>query len=262
MTWLHLLAWLIHAQHVTVQIHAGQSKAFQISGILSLCYPFRDSLLCDCEMTVNTDSCGFCHLIQEFLHLNGHQIHPGHYSVQFSSVAQSCPILCDPVDCSVPDFLFLHYLPEFAQTHVHWLSDGWMNHFILYRPLPLLPSIFPNINVFSNELALQIRRRKCWNFGFNISPSNEYSELISFRSDWFDLLAVQGALMCLLQHHRSKASVLQCSAFFMVQLWHLYMTTRKTVTLCIGTFVNKVMSLLSDTLSRFGIVFFPRASAF
>ena len=92
------------------------------------------------------------------------------------------------------------------------------SHLILCRPLPLLPSIFPNINVFSNELALQIRRRKCWNFGFNISPSNEYSELISFRSDWFDLLAVQGALMCLLQHHRSKASVLQCSAFFMVQI--------------------------------------------
>ena len=136
------------------------------------------------------------------------------------------------------------------------------NHFILCRPLPLLPSVFPNINVFSNGLALHIRRPKYWSFGFNISPSSEYSELISFRSDWFDLLAVQGALMCLLQHHRSKASVLQCSAFFMVQLWHLYMTTRKTVTLCIGTFVNKVMSLLSDTLSRFGIVFFPRASAF
>ena len=134
------------------------------------------------------------------------------------SVAHSCLTLCDPTDCSMPDFLFLHYLPEFAQTHVHWLSDGWMNHFILYRPLPLLPSIFPNINVFSNELALQIRRRKCWNFGFNISPSNEYSELISFRSDWFDLLAVQAALMCLLQHHSSKASVLQCSAFFMVQI--------------------------------------------
>ena len=97
---------------------------------------------------------------------------------------------------------------------------------------------------------------------FQYHPSSEYSELVSFRSDWFDLLAVQGALMCLLQHHRSKASVLQCSAFFMVQLWHLYVTTRKTVTLSIGTFVNKVMSLLPDTLSRFGIVFFPGASVF
>ena len=181
------------------------------------------------------------------------------------SVAHSCPTLCDPTDCSMPDFLVLPYLPEFAQTHVHWLSDGWMfssNHFILCRPLPLLPSIFPNINVFSNELVLHIRRPKYWIFGFNISPSSEYSELVSFRSDWFDLLAVQGALMCLLQHHRSKASVLQCSAFFMVQLWHLYVTTRKTVTLSIGTFVNKVMSLLPDTLSRFGIVLFPGASVF
>ena len=126
----------------------------------------------------------------------------------------------------------------------------------------LLPSIFPNINVFSNELALHIRRPKYCSFSFNISVSNEYSELISFRIDWFALLGVQGALMCLLQHHSSKASVLQCSAFFMVQLWHPYMTTGKTITLSIGTFVSKVMSLLFDTLSRFGIVFFPWASIF
>ena len=136
------------------------------------------------------------------------------------------------------------------------------NHLIFCHPLLLLPSIFPNINVFSNELALHIRRPKYCSFSFNISVSNEYSELISFRIDWFALLGVQGALMCLVQHHSSKASVLQCSAFFMVQLWHPYMTTGKTITLSIGTFVSKVMSLLFDTLSRFGIVFFPWASIF
>jgi len=119
----------------------------------------------------------------------------------------------------------------------------------------------PN-KIFSNELALHIRRPKYWSLSFNISPSNEYSELISFRIDWFALLGVQGALMCLLQHHSSKASVLQCSAFFMVQLWHPYLTTGKTITLSIGTFVSKVISLLFDTLSRFGIVFFPWASIF
>ena len=122
-------------------------------------------------------------------------------------------------------------------------------HLILYHLLLLLPSIFPSIRVFSNESALHIRWPKYWRF--TISPSNEYSGLISFRIDWFDLLAVQGTLKSFLQHHNSKASVLQCSAFFMVQFSHLDMTTRKTIALTIWTFVGKVMSLLCNMLSRF-----------
>ena len=119
------------------------------------------------------------------------------------------------------------------------------NHFILCRPLLLPPSIFPSIWVFSNEAALHIRWPKYWSFSFNISPSNEYSGLISFRVDWFDLLVVQGTLKSLLQHHSSKASILHCSAFFMVQLSHPYMTTGKTVGLAMWTSVGKVISLLS-----------------
>ena len=133
------------------------------------------------------------------------------------------------------------------------------NHLILYHPLLLLPSIFPSIRDFSNELALPIRWPKYWSFSFSNSPSNEYSGLISFRIDWFDLLAVQGTLKSLLQYHSSKASVLQCSAFFMVQLSHLYMTTGKTIALTIWTFVGKVMSLLFNMLSRFVIAFLPRS---
>ena len=132
------------------------------------------------------------------------------------------------------------------------------NHLILCRPLLLLPSIFPNIRVSSNESALHIRWPKYWSFSFNISPSNEYSGLISFRMDWFDL-AVQGTLKSLLQHHSSKASVLQCSVFFIIQLSHPYMTTGKTIGLTRRTFVGKVMSLLFNILSRFVIVFFPRS---
>ena len=118
------------------------------------------------------------------------------------------------------------------------------NHLILCSYLLLLPSIFPNIRVFLNESALRIRRPKYWSFSFSISPSNEYSGLISFRMDWFDLLAVQGTRTSLLQHHSSKASILQCSAFFIVQLSHPYMTTGKTIALTRRTFVGKVMSLL------------------
>ena len=118
------------------------------------------------------------------------------------------------------------------------------NHLILCRPLLLLPLIFPSIRVFYNESVLPIRWPKYWSFSFSISPSNEYSGLISFRIDWFDLLAVQGTLKSLLQHHSSKASILWCSAFFMVQLSHPYMTTGKTIALTIWTFVNKVISLL------------------
>ena len=118
------------------------------------------------------------------------------------------------------------------------------NHLILCCPLLLLPSIFPNIRIFSNESVLHIRWPKDWNFSFNISPSNEHSGLISFRMDWLDLLAVQGTLKSLLQHHSSKASILRHSTFFTVQLSHPYMTTGKTITLTRQTFVRKVMSLL------------------
>ena len=129
------------------------------------------------------------------------------------------------------------------------------NHLILCCPLLLLPSNFPNIRVFSNESAVHIRWPKYWNF--SISPSNEYSGLISFRINWFDLLEVQGSLKSLLQHHSSKASILQHSAFFMVQLSHPYMTTGKTIALTRWTFVCKVMSLLFNMLSRFVIAFLP-----
>ena len=133
------------------------------------------------------------------------------------------------------------------------------SHLILYRPLLLLPSIFPNIRVFSNESVLRIRWPMCWNFSFNISPSNEHPGLISFRMGWLDLLAVQGTLKSLLQHHSSKASILQCSSFFTVQLSHPYMTTGKTIALTRWTFVSKVMSLLLNMLSRLVITFLPRS---
>ena len=133
------------------------------------------------------------------------------------------------------------------------------NHLILCRPLLLLPSIFPSIRVFSNESALHIRWPKYWSFSFNISPSNEYSGLISLRMDWLDLLAVQGTRKSLLQHHSSKASILRCSDFFIVQLSHPYMTTGKTIALTRQTFVNKVMSLLFNMLSRLVITFLPRS---
>ena len=132
-------------------------------------------------------------------------------------------------------------------------------HLILCRPLLLPPSIFPNIRVFSSESVLHIRWPKYWSFSFSISPSDEYSGLISFQIDWLDLLAIQGTLKSLLQHHISKASVLQCVAFFMVQLSHPYMTTRKTIALTRRTFVGKVMSLLFNMLSRLIIAFLPRS---
>ena len=136
------------------------------------------------------------------------------------------------------------------------------NHLIFCCPLLFPPSIFPRIRVFSNESALHIRRPKYWSYSFNISPSNEHSGLISFRMDWLDLLAVQGTLKSLLQHHSSKASILQCSGFFIAQLSHPYMTTRKTIGLTRWTFVGKVMSLLFNKLSRMIVNFFPRCECF
>ena len=133
------------------------------------------------------------------------------------------------------------------------------NHLILCRPLLLPPSIFPSIRVFSNESALLIRWPKYWSFSFNISPSNEHSGLISFRMGWLDLLSVQVTLKSLLQYHSSKASILQCSAFFTVQLSHPYMTTGKTIAFTRWTFLDKVMSLLFNMLSRLIITFLPRS---
>ena len=133
------------------------------------------------------------------------------------------------------------------------------NHLILYCPLLLPAFILPSIRVFFNDSAFPIRWPKYWSFSFSISPSNDYSGLISFRMDWLDLLAVQGTLKSLLQHHSSEASILQCSAFIMVQLSHPYMTTGKAIALTRWTFVGKVMSLLSNMLSRFVIVFLPRS---
>ena len=132
------------------------------------------------------------------------------------------------------------------------------NHLILCPPL-LPPSVFPSISIFSNKLILHIRWPTYWSLSFSISPSNEYSGLISFRMDWLDLLALQGTLKSLLQHHRSKASILWCSAFFIIQLSHPYMTTGKTIALTRQTFVGKVMSLLPNMLSRLVIAFLPRS---
>ena len=133
------------------------------------------------------------------------------------------------------------------------------NHLILCHPLLLPPSVFPSIRVFTNEAAVHIRWPKYWSFSFSISPSNEYSGLISFRMDWFDLLAVQGTLKSLLQHHTSKASILWHSAFFTVQLSQPYMTTRKTIALTRWTFVGKAVSLLFNILSSLVITFLPRS---
>ena len=151
----------------------------------------------------------------EFPRISVVQLGCGFSSVQFSSLTQSCPTLCDPMNRSTPGLPVHHQLPEFTQTYVHRVSDA--NHLILCCPLLLLPSVLPSIRVFSNESVLCIRWPKYWSFSFSISPSNEYSGLISFRMDLLDLLeSLQGTLKSLIQHHSSKASILWHSAFFMV----------------------------------------------
>ena len=175
---------------------------------------------------------------------------------QFSSVAQSCPTFCNPKDCSTPD-------PALSitssQNLLRLMSIELVmssNHLILCHPLLLPRSIFPSIRVFSNESVLCIRWPKYWSFSFNISPSNEYSGLISFRMDWLDLLAVQGTLKILLQHHSSKASILQHSAFFIVQLSHPYMTTGKTIALTRRTFVGSCCLLCTYFVpSNFSVLY-------
>ena len=176
--------------------------------------------------------------------------------VQFSSVAQSCPTLCDPMDCTTPGFLSI----TSSWSVLNFMSIESVipfNCLILCLPLLLLPSVFPSIRVFSNESVFHTRWPKYWSFNFSISPSNEYSGLISFRIDWLDLLAVQGTLKSLLQHHSSKAAIFRRSAFFTVQLSHPYMTAGKTIALTRRAFVGKVMSLLFNMLSRLVTAFLP-----
>ena len=178
-------------------------------------------------------------------------------SVQFSSVTQLCPALCNPMNRSTPGLPVHHELPEFNQTHVHWVGDA-SKHLILCHHLLLLPPILPSIRVFSDESAFHIRWPKYWSFSFSISPSNEHQRLISFRMDWLGLLVVQGTLKSLLQNHSSKASTLMPLAFFIVKLSHPYMTTGKTIVLTRQTFVDKVMALLFNMLSRLVITFLTR----
>ena len=180
------------------------------------------------------------------------------YIYQFNSISQLRPTLCDAMDYSMPGFPVHHHSQSLLKL-VSIESVIPSNHFILCPPLLLLSSIFPSIRVFSHESVLRIRWPKYCSFSFNISPSNEYSGLISLRMDWLDLLAVQGTLKSLLQHHSSKASILQPSAFFIVQLSHSYMTTGKIIALTRWTFVGKVMSLLFTSLSRLDITFHPRS---
>ena len=197
---------------------------------------------------------------QNYKEVSHHTGQNGHHQNQFSSVqSRSC------VRLFVTPWTEAHQASLFitnSQTLLKLMpieSVMPSNHLILYRPLLLPPSIFPSIRVFSNESALRIRWPKYWSFSFSISPSNDYSGLITFRMDWLDLLAVQGTLESLLQHHSSKASILLHSAFFIVQPSHPYMTTGKTIAFSRQNFVSKVMSLLFNMLSRLVIAFLPRS---
>ena len=180
---------------------------------------------------------------------------------QFSSVAQSGPTLCDP--WTIARQASLSIANSWSLLKLMSIESVMQsNHLISCHPLLLPPSIFPSIRVFSNEWVLHIRWPKYWSFSFSISPSSEQSGLISFRIDWFDLLAVQETLKSLLQLHSLKVSILQCSAFFIVQLSHPYMTIGKTIALTRRIFVGKVMSLLLNMLSRLVIAFLPRSKCF
>ena len=163
------------------------------------------------------------------------------------------------MNCSTPGLPVHHQLPESTQTHVHPVSDAIQSSHPLLSLSPPAPNPLNSIRVFSNESTLRMRWPKYWSFSFSISPSSEHPGLISFRMDWLDLLAVQGTLRSLLQHHSSKASILWRSSFFTVQLSHPYMTTGKTIALTRWTFVSKVMSLLLNMLSRLVITFLPRS---
>ena len=177
---------------------------------------------------------------------------------QFSSVTQSCPTLWDPTDCSTSGLPVHHQLLEFTQTHVHWVDDAIQPSHPLSFPSPPIFNLSQHQGLFQ-WVSSSHQVDELLEFQFNISPSSEHSRLISSRMDWLGLLAVQGTLKNLLQHHSSKALILWCSAFFIVQLSHPYMTTGKTVALTRQTFVGKVMSLLFNMLSRLVITFLPRS---
>ena len=162
----------------------------------------------------------------------------------FCSVSQSCPPPWDPMDYSTPGFPIPHHLLEFAQVHIHCIGDDVQAPHPL-TPLHLLPSIFPSIGDFSNELSIHVWWSKHWSFTFSISPCSQYSGLISLKMGWFDLLAVQGTFRSLLQHHSSKVSILWHSVLFTVQLSQPYMTTGKTTAMTIQTFVGKIVSVFS-----------------
>ena len=176
--------------------------------------------------------------------------------IQFNSFTQLCPVLCNAMDCSTPGFPAHHQLPEFTQTHVHWLGEAIQLSHPLSSPSPPAFNFSQHQGLFQWVSSHQVA--KALEFRFSISPSNEYSGLTSSRMDWLELLAVQGILKSL-QHHSSKASLLQCSAFLMVQLSHPYMTIGKTRALTRQTFVGRVMSLLFNMLSRLVITFLPRS---
>ena len=180
------------------------------------------------------------------------------HQFQFSSVLQSCLTLCDTMNCSRPGLPVHHQLQKSTWTHIHWVGDAIQPSHHLLSPSPPALNLSQHQGLFkwvnsSHQVA------KVLEFSFNISPSNEQPGLISFRMDWLDLLAVQGTLKSLLQHHSSKASILRCSAFFILQLSHPYMTTGKTMALTRQTFVGNVISLLFNMLSRFVIAFLPRS---
>ena len=179
------------------------------------------------------------------------------YFIEFSSVAQLCLILCNPMDCSIPGLPVHQQLLQFTQTHVHWVGDA-------IQPSRLLLSPSPTFNLSQHQslfkwVSSSHQVAKVLEFQLHHQSSNEYSGLISFRMDWLDLPAVQGTLKSLLQHHSSKASIVQCSAFFIVQLSHPYMTTGKIIALTRWTFLGKVMSVLVNMLSRLVITFLPRS---
>ena len=191
--------------------------------------------------------------------IHTHQcIECGYIYIYFSSVTQSCPTLCDPMNCSTPGPPSItNSQSSLRLTSIQSVMPS--SHLILCCPLLLLPPIPPSIRVFSNESTLHMRWPTYWCFSFSIIPSKEITGLISFRMDWLDLLAVQGTLKSLLQHHSSKASILQHSAFFKVQLSHPYLTTGKTIALTRRTLVGKVMSLLLNMLSSLVITFLLRS---
>ena len=178
--------------------------------------------------------------------------------IQFSSVAQSCPTLCDPMNCSMPGLPVHHQLPDFTQTHVHWVSDAMQPSHPLLSPSPPALKLSQHQGLFKRVSSLH-QVAKVFEFQLQHQSFQWIHRTISFRMDWLDLLAVQGTLKSLLQHHSSKASILWPSAFFIVQLSHPYTTTWKTIALTRWTFVGKVMSLFLNMLSRLVITFLPRS---